>query len=85
MKYNLKEIMVKAWEIKRKFDWTIAKALKAAWVMAKKAFALKEEYDRPEGKVEFELWQGGIHTRAYYTCDWKSKYANSCKYNFVEL
>lgn len=76
-KYDRKEIMKKAWEIKRKLDNKIGVALKMAWVLAKKAVSLKEEYDRPEGKVEFNLWFKFGKIRAYYNCSWKSKYSNS--------
>lgn len=75
-KYNKSEIMKKAWEIKRKLNNTLSIALKISWVLAKKTIELKEEYDRQEGEVDFNIWSNYGKVRAYYTCSWRSKYQN---------
>lgn len=79
-KYNRSEIMKKAWEIKRKLNNTLSTALKMSWMLAKKAVELKEEYDRLEGIVEFNIWANYGKVRAYYTCSWRSKYQNNKGY-----
>lgn len=83
-KYNKSEIMKKAWEILRKLKNTLSEALKISWVLAKKAVSLKEEYDRPEGVVEFKIWANYGKVRAYYTCSWRSNYQNN-KGHFISL
>ncbi len=82
--YNRSEIMKRAWELKRKLDVTIGEALQMSWKIAKKEIALKEDYDRPEGKVTFNIWANYGKVRAYYNCSWMSKYQNG-KGNFINL
>lgn len=84
-KYNRSEIMKKAWEINRKLKNTFTEALKMSWILAKKAVGIKEEHCRPEGKVTFKIWANYGKVRAYYTCSWRSNYANSKSYNYVNL
>ncbi|KHO32078.1 hypothetical protein OR62_13785 [Clostridium tetani] len=79
-KYNRTEIMRRAWEIKRKLNNTLSEALKMSWMLAKKAVEFKEEYDRPEGTVRFNIWANYGKVRAYYTCSWRSKYQNNKGY-----
>ena len=55
-----------------------------SWILAKKALELKEEHDRPNGRVEFKIWANYGKVRAYYTCSWRSKYQNN-KGFFVNL
>lgn len=76
-RFNRKEIMKRAWEIKRELKNTLSSALKMSWVLAKKAAELKEDWDRPSGSVYFNIWANYGKVRAYYTCSWKSKYQNS--------
>lgn len=83
-KYNRSEIMKRAWEIRKKLKNTLSAALKISWMLAKKAVALKEEYDRPEGRVEFNIWANYGKVRAYYTCSWRSKYQNN-KGHYIAL
>ncbi|MDU2491359.1 MAG: hypothetical protein E6X14_08190 [Clostridium celatum] len=83
-RFDRAEIMKRAWEIKRKLKNTLATALKMSWILAKKALELKEEHDRPNGRVEFKIWANYGKVRAYYTCSWRSKYQNN-KGFFVNL
>lgn len=81
----MRKIMKRAWEIKRKLKVIFLKALKMAWKIAKYEIEYKKKEARPDGEMQFRIWSGYGKTRAYYTCDWKSKYANSKNYNYVEL
>ena len=83
-KYDRSEIMKKAWEIKRKLDNTLSEALKMSWKLAKVALELKEEYNRPSGNVNFNIWANYGKVRAYFTCSWRSKYQNN-KGCYIEL
>ena len=85
MKYDLRKIMKRAWEVARKAKTTMAQALKFAWKIAKKEWSLKDEWGRYDGTVTFNIWVGYGHVRAYYKCGWYSNYANSKKSNFVEM
>ena len=87
MKYNKREIMKKAWEVKRKLKVTLKIALRISWKLAKKALSLKEEDDMMKyGKVEFNVWQNYGYTRAYYKCNWYSNYQNNYKKNhFIDI
>lgn len=85
MKYNLSKIMKRAWEVVRKAGTTFSKALKFSWACAKKEVQLKEEWDRSEGTVTFRIWTGYGKIRAYYSCSWMSKYANTKRDNFISL
>lgn len=85
MKRDMKEIMVRAWEFFKKLDKDFSTCLKFSWALAKKEVALKEEWDRMDGVVTFKLWNNYGKVRAYFTCDWRSKYSNTKKNNFVEL
>ena len=88
MKYNLSEIMKRAWEVVKKAGTSFAAALKFSWVCAKKELRLKESwgYKLPEdAKVSFNIWTGYGRIRAYYKCSWLSNYANSKRINFVEM
>ena len=87
MKYNLSEIMKRAWEVVKKANVPFAQALKFSWACAKKANELKAEgiFNNPKGTVNFNIWANYGHVRAYYRCSWYSKYANSSRYNFVEM
>lgn len=84
-KYNLSKIMKRAWEIVKKVKVNFAKALKFSWVIAKKEADLKEEWHEADGMVTWNIWTGYGHVRAYYKCNWMSKYWNSKKINFVEM
>lgn len=87
MKYNLRKIMKRAWEIKRKGEVSFAEALKMSWKVAKHEVCLLEEWGREEsGTVWYNIWVGYGMIRAYYKCSWFSKYENTQKKNnFVEL
>lgn len=84
MKYNKSEIMKRAWEISRKLNNTFSEALKMSWKLAKTERELKERHCEPEGKVTFNLWANYDKVRAYYKCDWRSKYQNN-KGNYIDL
>ena len=86
MKYNRAEIMKRAWELKRKLNNTFAEALTMSWKIAKAELRIRNEYDRFEeyDKVTFNIWAGYGKVRAYYTCSWKSKYANG-KGKYIDL
>lgn len=87
MKYNLSEIMKRAWEVVKKAGTSFAAALKFSWACAKKAVEIKakEHQDHPDCKVTFTVWAKYGKVRAYYRCNWWSKYQNSLSYNFVEM
>lgn len=86
-KYNLSDIMKRAWEIKKKANVDFGKALKFSWFIAKREQELKEEWHEPEGKVLWNIWTGYGRVRAYYKCGWMSKYWNTGKSrsHFVEM
>lgn len=87
MKYNLSEIMKRAWEVVRVAKTSFSAALRFSWACAKKAIELKtKEYRTHEDcKVSFTIWAKYGKVRAYYRCNWWSKYSNSKSYNFVEM
>lgn len=87
MKYNLSEIMKRAWEIVKVAKTSFAAALKFSWACAKKALEIKEKehMDSPNCQVTFKIWANYGKVRAYYRCNWWSKYSNSKSYNFVEM
>lgn len=87
MKYNLSEIMKRAWEVVRVAKTSFAAALKFSWACAKKANELKTKgiFKHLDGTVSFRIWANYGKVRAYYRCSWYSKYANSSCYNFVEM
>lgn len=126
MKYDLKKIMKRAWEIKEKYDqksknqlWNhndfrelkaeeaalFSECLKAAWKEAKRASKLekelkikKEQSERLAKKetelsmkeyrdlsVSWNIWNGTRVSRAYFRVSSWSNYANSKRYNYVEL
>lgn len=87
MKYNLSEIMKRAWEIVRKAGLSFAKALKFSWACAKKAMEIKAKEHREDEdyKVTFRVWANYGKVRAYFRCNWWSKYSNGKSYNFVEM
>lgn len=86
-KYNLSKIMKRAWEIVRKLKNKFSEALKMSWKIAKMELSLRKEYCRFENhdEVTFNIWKGYGRVRAYYTCSWRSNYANSKKTNFIDL
>ena len=55
MKYNLSEIMKRAWEVVKKAGTSFAAALKFSWACAKKAREIKEKehYENENCKVSF--------------------------------
>lgn len=85
MKYNMKKIMKRAWEIKRKIKNVFAQALKMAWKIAKYEIAFKKQECQEDGEMTFTIWSAYGKVRAYYKCDWRSKYSNSKSYNYVDL
>ncbi len=85
MKYNLSEIMKRAWEVVRVAKTSFSAALRFSWACAKKAEKLKKDSLRPSGDVTFSIWAKYGKVRAYYRCSWYSKYSNSKNYNFVEM
>lgn len=87
MKYNLSEIMKRAWEIVKKASVSFAVALRFSWACAKKALEIKTKEHREDEdyKINFSIWANYGKVRAYYRCNWWSKYSNSKSYNFVEM
>lgn len=126
MKYNLKKIMKRAWEIKELVDQKtknsllnrnifrelkkeekalFSECLKEAWKEAKRASELekelkikKEQSERLAKKetqlslqecedvsVAWNIWHGTKVSRAYFKVASWSNYANSKRYNYVEL
>lgn len=87
MKYNLSEIMKRAWEVVKKANVSFAAALKFSWACAKKAIEIKikEHYENENCKVSFSIWANYGKVRAYYKCNWWSKYSNGKSYNFIEM
>lgn len=87
MKYNLSEIMKRAWEVVKKASVSFSAALKFSWACAKKALELKAKELRTheDYKVTFTVWAKYGKLRAYYRCNWWSNYSNSKSYNFVEM
>lgn len=55
MKYNKKSIMNKAWELVKKFELTISKALKIAWANAKAILKAKMDANVTE---DCHTWYG---------------------------
>lgn len=86
-KYNLSKIMKRAWEIVRKLKNNFSQALRMSWQIAKMELSLREEWDRfdEDDKVTFNVWEGYGRVRAYYRCNWLSKYQNNKKTNFIDL
>lgn len=84
-KYNLSQIMKRAWETVKKAGVKFAEALKFSWIVAKKEVALKKEWHEEDGVVTWNIWTGYGRTRAYYKMSWMSKYSNNKKTNFVEM
>lgn len=88
MKYNLSEVMKRAWEIVKKANVSFSLALKFSWTCAKKAVELKMAEHRennPTCNVNFSIWAKFGKLRAYYRCNWWSKYSNGKSYNFIEM
>lgn len=87
MKYDLRKIMKRAWEICRKVNNSFAQALKMAWKIAKYEVSLLVKYGKEKtGKVEFNLWVAYGKIRAYYKCSWFSKYENTTsRMNYIDL
>lgn len=126
MKYDLKKIMKRAWEIKEKYDqktknqlWNhndfrelkaeetalFSECLKAAWKEAKRASELEKELkikreqserlakketqlslqECEDVSVAWNIWHGTKVSRAYFKVAGWSNYANSKRYNYVEL
>lgn len=87
MKYDLRKIMKRAWEINKKVKNSFAQALRMAWRIAKFEVSLREKYGREDrGTVEFNLWTNYGKVRAYYKCSWFSNYENThSKVNYIEL
>ena len=126
MKYDLRKIMKRAWEIKELVDQKIknsllnrnifrelkkeekalfSECLKEAWKEAKRASELekelkikKEQSERLAKKetelsmkeyrdlsVSWNIWNGTRVSRAYFRVSSWSNYANSKRYNYVEL
>lgn len=87
MKYNLSEIMKRAWEVVRKTGTPFTAALKFSWACAKKAAEIKAKEHREDKDymVNFTIWSKYGKVRAYYRCNWWSNYTNSKSYNFVEM
>lgn len=130
MKYDRKEIMKRAWEIKKDADRRtfgsivnreprrqelkpeeksiFSECLRLAWAEVRKAEELaeklsiseenalrlvKKEHElvatdwtvRSVNDISWKLWSGYGFKRAYFRVSGWSKYANSKKYNFVEL
>ncbi|MGN0192426.1 MAG: hypothetical protein ACI4CY_02735 [Candidatus Gastranaerophilaceae bacterium] len=85
--YNLKQIMKRAWAIKRKSGSDFSTALKNSWKIAKFEKETFEKYDLVKGEdvMTFRVWVGYSHVRAYYTRSWVSNYQNNKKTNFIEL
>lgn len=126
MKYDLRKIMKRAWEIKELVDQKtknsllnrnifrelkkeekalFSECLKAAWKEAKRASELekelkikREQSERLAKKetelsmkeyrdlsVSWNIWNGTRVSRAYFRVSSWSNYANSKRYNYVEL
>ena len=85
MKYNRKEIMKRAWEIKNKTDMSFSEALKASWKLAKKENEMKAADNAEDGTVKFNIWVGYGYVRAYYTRSWVSRYQDKKKTNYISL
>lgn len=126
MKYDLRKIMRRAWEIKELVDQKtknsllnrnifrelkkeekalFSECLKEAWKEAKRASELekelkikKEQSERLAKKetelsmkeyrdlsVSWNIWNGTRISRAYFRVSSWSNYANSKRYNYVEL
>lgn len=86
-KFDLSEIMKRAWVIVKKTKLSFSQALKFSWKCAKKAIQLKESWPyelADDESVTFNIWSNYGKVRAYYKCSWYSKYANSKRINFIE-
>ena len=64
MKYNLRNIMLKAWKLFRKMEITFAEALHRAWISAKAA----EENER---RVQAARTAAGVAEETATWSDWK--------------
>ena len=87
MKYDLRKVMKRAWEICRKVKNSFSQALKMAWKIAKFENRYMDKnggYIR-EGNMTFNIWTGYGMVRAYFKASWESKYSNDKKSNFIEL
>lgn len=96
MKYNKREIMMNAWNIRRTANVSMSIAMKAAWALAK---AMKTAETVAAGiewntKVRINDWVKGGHNRTYievavYTNAWNRKrtekvgYVNNLTGEFV--
>lgn len=86
MKYNLSEIMKRAWKIVKLAKTSFADALKFSWRCAKKERSMKETCSYPEEEyVRFKIWARYGLVRAYYTRSWVSNYQNSKTTNYIEM
>lgn len=78
-KYNLSNIMKRAWELVKKAGMTISSGLKKAWEeakkMGKKVFRGRMEMAVPEADnnvVSISLWEKGSYKRIYFN-DYKRR------------
>ena len=81
MKYNLRKIMLKAWELFRKMEITFSEALHRAWISAKAAPVNAERIEAAKAAAgiteETNTWKGWkdagfevIHgSKALFGCD----------------
>lgn len=83
----MKNIMKRAWEIRKQLRSSMKVALRISWKIAKKENDLKNEWHRndPDEIVRFRVWSNYGKVRAYYTCSWFSRYQNSKNNNFISL
>jgi len=84
--YDVKTILKRAHNIKKQAGCTMSEALKFSWAIEKKEIEIRTYNARFDGEVvTWSIWTGYGKVRAYYTCSWRSKYADAKKTNFVSM
>lgn len=84
MKYNLKEIMKRAWVLVKKYGKTKSEALKLSWGIEKVIKQDKENSGYPDGRVELNFWFCYGKERAYLTRSYVSNYQNK-RGHYIDL
>ena len=90
MKYNRKDIMTTAWNIRKQYGISLSIALKSAWALAK---AVNEASERVgfycgHSKVDVKIWAKGDKVRAYvstkhWTNAWHLKHVD--EFGYVDI
>lgn len=85
MRYDMRQIMKDAWELKKRTEKVFSECLKMAWTLAKSLVEIRKK-DRNEntGVIRVNFWCKYNKFRAYIERSWDSKYQNSLGY-YIDL